>query len=93
MNDGAISAASVGSQVGKQREALGGPGQQHHLVAATAMPGCHGVDCPLFVDRARVAAQVLKPRRQPLDQPGGRLVVRTLTAKSSMPGPAAWSPW
>ena len=60
-------------QVGQQREALGRPGQQRHLVAAAAVPGGHGVDCPLFVVGARVAAQVREPRRQPLDQPGGRL--------------------
>ena len=72
MNDGAISAARVGLQVGQQREALCRPGEQRHLVAVAAVPGGDGVGCPSFVDRARVAAQVSQPRRQPIDQPGRR---------------------
>ena len=66
VNDGAISAASVGRRLRKQRESLGGSGQQRDLVGRAAVPGGDRLDRRALVVDARVPRQVGQPRGQSL---------------------------
>ena len=63
------------AQVGKQRESLGGPGQQRDLVALTAVTVRDGLYRRALVVCAGVMRQIRQPCGQPLHQPGRRLRV------------------
>jgi hypothetical protein len=56
-------------QVRQQCEALRAAGKQRHLVGTAAVPVGHGLRGAADVVFSRVAAQVVQPRGQPLDQP------------------------
>ena len=81
------------AQVGQQREPFGRPGQQRDLVGAARVPRRDGRTVPAS-RRRRSGSGPGRPSRaasRSTSQAGGSSA-RTLTAKSSMPGPAAWSP-
>lgn len=50
----------------QHRETLSGPRQQQHLVGRATMPFGDGVDSALLVLAARITAQLVQPRREPI---------------------------
>ena len=72
----------VGKRLARQRgrptgdcvgEALGGPGQQRHVVDASSVPRSDGMPGTVFVGGARIPAEVGHPGDQPVNQPQRRL--------------------
>ena len=76
------STTTVGKRLARQRgrltgdcvgEALGGPGQQRHVVDASSVPRGDGMQGTVFVGGARIPAEVGHPGDQPVNQPQRRL--------------------